>query len=866
MTKVGLDPLQRRRYATAAPSVAIVLSAMVFAFTAAFAGGKKALESPGSEHVAEINKQFGKEGLGTANVILDRHRRIELHGRFENEDEVDKAFSIAQTVVGVKWVSPITPLDIRHKRWEQCAPEIMAGKRKLCISGPGEFTNAQRELPAPRMPQVEEREPVQAAATQEAAILARSSVARPASPESASSVPIERDPSVETTSPAVSRTTAAALAPAPPVGSASPNTIRKTEPVNTSTTQKLPIPPVPMIERPRVTEQSDSVASTTTSPAQVATPQVNQIYNSSPKPGTEQSAPTSAPIAKLKVSEPPSTDTWGKPAPTTPASQPDPQAPRNESTVAVATPSSTPPATQSTANSQSVLSAPPVNAAETAQSVQETHKRDVKLPEDREHATGRGPALSSVGKPTQATAADKPSAGTIGSSGAAPSQTQNTINTPPQQNPTSTSTITDPSKPAPRVITAPLGTADIGSTPRHSEPTTRLASPLTEGAATAESSPQVKPVITAQTEPVRLPPSPSELQPAATSSTKPLNNATASPIPRDEKADAQPDRSSATSTASLGTSTQQEPNASETAIDPLAAVGKKYALLIGVGEFKEKKIQKLEFASKDAQDFYVYLSDPKGGGFKKQNVVLLRNKDATRDRIKRELEKLKAKVKPEDLLVFYVSSHGTPPDKFGGLNVVTYDSEVKPRERIWKTSLNERDLRSFIRGVRTRHLVVIMDACYSNAAYDKIPGFIRTGGKTLTVDDDEGWGRSGQDLALRLLGDDNDGSKGLDDEEEGSKGLPGDRKASTFGKLLISASDAREKSWESKILGNSIFTRYFIEGLQLKKGTVRDSFEYARPLVIKRVKEEKGDDISQTPQIVSNPKDLNVSMSVAEKP
>jgi Caspase domain len=260
------------------------------------------------------------------------------------------------------------------------------------------------------------------------------------------------------------------------------------------------------------------------------------------------------------------------------------------------------------------------------------------------------------------------------------------------------------------------------------------------------------------------------------------------------------------------------------------------------------------------------LIDPKGGGFKKQNVILLRNKDATRERIKGELDKLKAKIKPDDLLVFYISSHGTPPDKFGGLHIVTYDSEVKPRERIWKTSLNERDLRSFIRGVRTRHLIVVMDACYSNAAYDKIPGFVRTGGKTLSIDDEEGLGRSSQDLALRLLGDDSDGSKGLDeDEEDGSKGLPGERKTTTFGKLLISASDAQEKSWESKELGNSIFTRYFIEGLQLKKGTVRDSFDYARPLVAKRVKEEKGEDVNQTPQIISNPKNLNMSVSVAEK-
>lgn len=291
---------------------------------------------------------------------------------------------------------------------------------------------------------------------------------------------------------------------------------------------------------------------------------------------------------------------------------------------------------------------------------------------------------------------------------------------------------------------------------------------------------------------------------------------------------------------------------------PPGPVANKYALIVGVGRFRTG-ITPLQYANKDAYDVYSYLTDPAGGNFKRENVILLRDEHAVRRSVVRALNEIQRVAREDDLVVVYLSSHGTPPDKFGGVHVVTHDSEVTPRERVWDTSLNEGILREFVQGVRAKRLIVVMDACYSNGAYAQIAGFLPPGGKSLDAGADEGYGRSPRYMAERLLG-----AKDLrlEDSPRGPSAPTTTAASGGWGKVLVSASGAAERSWESDELRNSVFTRYFIDGLRTRGGAVKDAFEYAKPLVRHQVKREKGAELEQNPQITPSRRDWNMSLAV----
>lgn len=296
--------------------------------------------------------------------------------------------------------------------------------------------------------------------------------------------------------------------------------------------------------------------------------------------------------------------------------------------------------------------------------------------------------------------------------------------------------------------------------------------------------------------------------------------------------------------------------------EPPGPIRNRYALVVGIGEFlaEAQGIPKLQFAVHDSTTFYHFLTDLKRGGFPKENVIFLSNQNATRNNIANALDRIKNMAESDDLVTIYMSSHGTPPEKFGGVFIVTYDSEVKPRERIWHTSITETMLKDFIEGLRAKRLVMILDACYSNGAYRKVPGFLPPGGKSLGASDSEGYGVS-KEYGRRLLG-----AKDIVLEEKPVK--PKARSKSSggsqddgWGKVLIGASGPGEQSWESDSLNNSIFTYYFIDGLNRYNGSVQNAFYHAKPLVPQRVKQEKGSDIDQNPQVVATTQNWDMRLS-----
>ncbi len=286
---------------------------------------------------------------------------------------------------------------------------------------------------------------------------------------------------------------------------------------------------------------------------------------------------------------------------------------------------------------------------------------------------------------------------------------------------------------------------------------------------------------------------------------------------------------------------------------PVGPIRNRYALVVGVGKFKSG-ITPLQYAVRDASLFYRFLIEQ--AGFTKNNTYFLADQNATSANVVRYLNGIRNAAKEDDLVVVYMSSHGTPPDKFGGVYIVTYDTEVSPRERVWHTSVAESALKDFVENLKARRLVMILDTCYSNGAYRAIPGFLPPGGKSLGVgDENEGYGVSAAQ-GKRLFG-----AKDIVLDDRPRKAAAAEKSLGpeeSYGKVLISASSAGEKSWESDQLRNSVFTYYFVDGMKRHDGSVKDAFDYSKPRTLQRVRQEKGADITQTPQAMATNENWNM--------
>jgi hypothetical protein len=89
----------------------------------------------------KISAKFKQYGLHDASVVRDQMGRVRLAGSYQNEQEVERAFVISQSIVGLKTTSPIYPDNIKQRQWEKDAQQASAdffkqrNAQKLAILG-----------------------------------------------------------------------------------------------------------------------------------------------------------------------------------------------------------------------------------------------------------------------------------------------------------------------------------------------------------------------------------------------------------------------------------------------------------------------------------------------------------------------------------------------------------------------------------------------------------------------------------------------------------------------------------------------------------------------------------------------------------
>lgn len=235
-------------------------------------------------------------------------------------------------------------------------------------------------------------------------------------------------------------------------------------------------------------------------------------------------------------------------------------------------------------------------------------------------------------------------------------------------------------------------------------------------------------------------------------------------------------------------------------------VADKWALVIGISKFKNDKYN-LKFAAKDAVDFYKFLTET--ANFKKDHVLLMVNDKATRENIITAFgdKFLPAVALPDDMVVVFVSTHGTPKNRDqGGRNyIVAYDTDVS---KLYATGVDMDELyRRVKEAVKTDRVLIVMDTCYSGAG---VPG-----------------AKSVSDVANF-------------DANEIAQGC---------GHLVITSSSPNERSWESRVSPNGIFTKYLIQSLRSNnaKTDVKSAFAQVQEQVTWEVK--SAFNTNQTPQL-----------------
>ena len=277
---------------------------------------------------------------------------------------------------------------------------------------------------------------------------------------------------------------------------------------------------------------------------------------------------------------------------------------------------------------------------------------------------------------------------------------------------------------------------------------------------------------------------------------------------------------------------------------PLKPVADKWALVVGISNFKDPSIN-LRFAAKDAVDFRNYLIFE--ANFQPDHVKLLTDHNASRDNIVAHLgdKWLRRVSRPDDLVVVYVSSHGTSARKeIGDANfIVAYETNMS------NAVLSGIPMQFFTTGIKDlidcERVVIIMDVCHGGALRQK----------TLEAAIAETRSHSHENGAEKAkLEKLHPGSKALVRNPNMTISTTGDGGGLNIGsgQIILASSEADQVSWESKNYANGVFTRQLIESLRTKgeNTSLQQAYRLMRGRVEQEVLRTRAE--IQTPVMVQN--------------
>lgn len=270
-------------------------------------------------------------------------------------------------------------------------------------------------------------------------------------------------------------------------------------------------------------------------------------------------------------------------------------------------------------------------------------------------------------------------------------------------------------------------------------------------------------------------------------------------------------------------------------IPPAGSVRDKWALVIGIGKFKQAEIDPLKYAAADANAFAAWLKNPSYGRFKPDHVVTLTDGQGTTVAIKEKLNWLARSAAPDDLVVIYIATHGSSRemDTRGVNYLITYDTEVgktmSDEDALFATALPMVDVANTVASrVEAQRAAIFVDTCYGAAA---------AGGGTKLIAP----GVASASVTQETL----------------------NRMAQGTGRVVLAASTADQESLEDSTLGHGYFTYYLLEGLRKNQGLdpIAKVFPYVREQVEARAEQKWK--VQQTPVMSQSDQGGGIVVGVA---
>ncbi len=128
---------------------------------------------------------------------------------------------------------------------------------------------------------------------------------------------------------------------------------------------------------------------------------------------------------------------------------------------------------------------------------------------------------------------------------------------------------------------------------------------------------------------------------------------------------------------------------------------KVWAVVVGCAFYQHMKT--LRYTDDDAYQFYAFLKSIEGGAVSDDQVKVLIDEDATHDNILSAMRDTYRQADENDVILFYFSGHGLP----GSFLPVDYDGQFN--------ALRHEDVQDALLSSRSRHKLVIADACHSGS-------------------------------------------------------------------------------------------------------------------------------------------------------